>query len=774
MAHAPVLRVLSGALALCVLAGCGAARSSPAAKPPSPSPAVQAAIGEALAGNGRGVSVLRAHPRQLAAAIRASFQDPSAVLLGGDPYLSLATDLPRSLGLPIVERALAHFGLFPYGYTLPHAFLLREIRSGPAWAATGALVLALQPSYVQGQVQTDGTAFWLQALEAAPAGAAPAAAWGVSGSPPFLGRVLGDPHIVPAIKLAVLSTLYPAAGSVPVLRRYAEGAADGALKEQALIDLAETGSPSAVSALAAYADRHQAYAGVIWPASVETAVGKADPRGYIAQGMAAVSALTHAPYADTARCSPQRPYCAFWLVGPSQYDPRELTAWQALLGTFGRHPGSDDVAYIIGRIDEIDHRYGDAVLAFYRALALPDGDMRYEAANRLLWVLDVEMTSQDVSRLTPRAPAALAPLLRYAAGVHLLREGRDDAAIRDLQASVAAGKRLQQALSAVLDGAGYGAPTPFLTYFVRWQLGAAVTLRRLNASAGTPEGAFRLARYTYRTPLLYYLGLWQGGRSGYIAFGSGGTIPSPAWMRYQREFNQDAVAARLYARAARLAGSDIALRAKDLYGEGESLVALADYGSGTDLVPPLQVAARAEGLLRQAAQADPHGSVGGAALMSLFYLTGQRSLLGVVRKEYPGTSAAYDAALREEPRYAYAAAALPPEPAVDFEPLYTSNRLRPVERAAIAASRSTAAHVLGRETLLVVAPRLPAVEEPAIESVQETVQGTLIVHWGTYRPAQVPGLAPVLFPGKACARVFWDFAKVRFAEVATPPSFGGW
>jgi hypothetical protein len=391
-----------------------------------PSAAFESALQEALGGNMRGSAILRRQPQELAAAIKGSLQDSPFVLLNGDPYASLVSLLPPKVAIPIVEQAIEHYGIRLYiDYPVPRSFLLREIRSGPPWAASEALDLALQPIYVKGKGGgvEDDTAFWLRAYEAAPASIGAAAAWNYSGSPAFLQHVLSDPHIAPAIKGAILGNSFLGQGSVPVLKRFAKGAPASALTEQALVVLAQDGAPGSVQQLAAFADRYHTFPGVIWPASVMTAVQEADPHGYIAQGMAAVSQLTGAAYVDTARCSPPRPYCAFWIEGPEQYNPQELAAWHALLMRFGQHPGSDDIAYTIGRIDEIDHRYGDAVLAFYRALSLPDGDMRYDAANRLVWVLDVEMTSGDISRLLPSAPSSLRPVLRYALAVHQLRVG---------------------------------------------------------------------------------------------------------------------------------------------------------------------------------------------------------------------------------------------------------------------------------------------------------------------------------------------------------------
>ena len=759
--------VLLAALTSLSLSACGAIGAARAASPVAarqPSAfevAFQSALSSMQRTGAAGAStarVLRAHPAELARAIGAAMaQTPYRTVLYGAPALSLVHELPQALAVPVVEDAVRQYGIAPYAFTLPQAFLLQEIRTGPPWAAAAALDAALQEDL-------SDPPFALQALAALPAGDAADAATTGSLSPAMFTRILADTQISDAVKQAVLAGQYIGpASDVAALQQVARTATDPALAEQALVDLAESGAAGSVQALADFTDLHHTYPGIVWPASLMTEVKQADPHGYIAQGMDAVSALTGTAYVDVHRCLPHTTQCGFWLEGQQQYDPAKLAQWQSLLGRLRQHPGSDDIAYVIGREEEIDHRYGDAVLAFYEALSLPDGGMQYAAASRLVWVLDVEMTSEEIGRLVPKAPAGLRPLLRYAQAVHLLREGHLAAAVAGLRTAAPQA----QAIAAALPGISYAA-TPFLRYFIPWQLRAAQHLQALSKGSSTPEGAFRLAQYTFQNPMLYYLGLWQGTRAAYIAFASGGTYPTPAWMRYQAQFNNYAVAARLYAKAAQTAGGDRSLRATDLYGEGESLIELMTYGSGTDLYPPYEIYRKASGLLRAAAAADPGASVGGRALMSLFYLTGQRTLLAEVAKEYPGTGAAQDARLREEPAYRYTASPLHGAQPVDFQTLWTSNRLSAAEQRAMRAASGTTGVLVGQETLLAVAAKLPKGEEPTIVSVEETAPDHLLVQWSTYAPADLPGLQPVYFQGHAYARVFGAFRAVRFQRVAAP------
>ncbi len=763
--HAPTLMAVLAAL---TLAGCGSAavqtRPSAADATSASSSAFARAYRSALASSLQGmppsraaIKVLHAQPRRFARAIQAALeQDPLTTTLEGVQGWSLLADLPGPLAVPIAEEAIVRYGVAPpSGVSVPAAFLLSQIRHGPPWAVRAAV----QALFMNGHA---GTALELAALAAIPAADATDAQAGyyLPSSPTWLARVLKDAKITDAVKQAILGETYSVApGSYPLLLRYTSTVRDPALQEQALVVLAQNGQPGAVRDLAAFSDRHHTFAGIVWPASLMLAVKQADPHGYIAQGMADVSALTGTPYTDVHRCIPQRDQCGLFLEGQAQYDPARLPQWRALLSRLQGHPGADDIAYIIGREEEIGHHYGQAVLAFDQALALPDGGMQYDAASRLVWVLDVEMTSKGIEQLIPAAPNGLRPLLGYARAVHLLREGRYGEAVAGLE-SLAADP---QALTDALPGISYQA-TPFLRYFVAWQLRAAERLETLAKAKGTAEGAFRLAQDNFQNPLLYYMGLWQGTRAGYIAFASGGTYPTPAWMRYQAQFNNYAVAASLYARAARLAGKNAALRASDLYGEGESLVELSDYGSGSDLYPPYELERQAESLLRAAAAADPRAGVAAKALMSLYYLTGDKALLARVEKGYPGTSSAYDAKLRLEPRYRFTVQPLG-SASLDFQPIWTTNLLSQSERSALDSISGTGSAVFGQETLLRIAPKLPQGAEPAVVWVRETAPGTLLVQWDTYTPADVPGLQKVYFPGQAYARVFGAFTKVRFQQV---------
>ncbi len=753
------------------LSACGSAgvHATATARKPRPASAFEKGFQAALSNRLQGmppypatVATLRRYPKDLSDAIKASLaQDPFSTALQGSPALWLVAELPRSLGIPIVEQAIVRYGVAaPNDYALPTAFLLREIRTGSPWAESAALQSVLAN-------QRAGSTLWLQALASVPAPDAKTAGldYYLIGSPPLLQRVLADRKISGAVKQAILAEQYfVAPESFATLDRYAQTVTDPTLKEQVLVDLAENGSPGSVQALAAFADRCHTFAGVIWPASLMIAVKQADPHGYIAQGMDEVSALTGTAYTDVHRCIPHTNQCGFYLEGQAQYDPAKLPEWQALLSRLGQHPGSDDIAYIIGREEEIEHHYGTAVLAFDHALSLPDGGMQSAAASRLVWVLDVEMTSAEIRRLIPSAPANLRPLLRYAEAVHQLRKGRYAHAVAGLKSAAAD----TQAVTTALPGIAY-TETPFLKFFIPWQLQAAQRLLTLAKATSTPQGAFRFAQYNFQNPLLYYMGLWQGSRADYIAFSSGGTYPTPAWVHYQTEFNNYAVAMRLYARAARVAGGDSTLRAADLFGEGESLVELWNYGSGTDLYPPYELYSKAEDLLRAAAAADPHGRIGGKALMSLYYMTGDEKLLTEVIKTYPGTSSAYDAKLRLQPTHRYVAHPPAGTQFMDFQPLWTTNRLSSAERAKIRSAHGIGSSVIDGETLIAIVPKLPPGQEPVVAGVQETSRGSLLVQWSTYVPADTPGLQPVYFPGRAYARVFGVFHKVRFQRVNYGP-----
>lgn len=280
------------------------------------------------------------------------------------------------------RRTCHRSGYWPLSLQLPEKFLVRQLETGlPKARLAAEAQLAQQLSNARQAM--------LQLFVRQPANV-----WGSSlnnsafyVSARVTQEALADPHVSSETKIAMLRSYYATPQDEPILQSLAAAGQNPALREAALIHLVQLGVAGTAMALGRLSDQVHAFAHFVWPAAVMTAVATADPKGYIATGMNAVAALNGTAYVDTARCQPERPFCAYWLMTSAQYNPTRGGAWRSLLKRYGAHPGADDISYVMGRDEEIMHHYRRAILAFWQALSLPDGDMYDAALQRLYYVI---------------------------------------------------------------------------------------------------------------------------------------------------------------------------------------------------------------------------------------------------------------------------------------------------------------------------------------------------------------------------------------------------
>ncbi len=205
------------------------------------------------------------------------------------------------------------------------------------------------------------------------------------------------------------------------------------------------------------------------------------PAGFLARGVRAYEAVRGAPYWWEAR-GPEpgvseafpggstQPPDATVLYGAGAYAPeREAVGWTSFLAAYHRHPAADDAAYRLGRSHELlaarfapgrSERVAHllaAAWAYLAALELPDGDMAWDARNRLIYLLDAVARPEDLQRMTARleggaSPEAglverfvrpqlgrdLAVAAQYALALRHLRAGEYEAAAQGLAAVLAA------------------------------------------------------------------------------------------------------------------------------------------------------------------------------------------------------------------------------------------------------------------------------------------------------------------------------------------------
>src|SRR5690606_483179 len=110
------------------------------------------------------------------------------------------------------------------------------------------------------------------------------------------------------------------------------------------------------------------------------------------------------------------------LYGAGAYAPeREAVGWTSFLAAYHRHPAADDAAYRLGRSHELlaarfapgrSERVAHllaAAWAYLAALELPDGDMAWDARNRLIYLLDAVARPEDLQRMTARLEGGASP-----------------------------------------------------------------------------------------------------------------------------------------------------------------------------------------------------------------------------------------------------------------------------------------------------------------------------------------------------------------------------
>lgn len=301
--------------------------------------------------------------------------------------------------------------------------------------------------------------------------------------------------------------------------------------------------------------------------------------------------------------------------GPQAYDPvREVAGWPAYLAAYRRHPAADDAAYRLGRSHELlAARFAEggspervryllaAAWAYLAALELPDGDMAWDARNRLLYLIDAVATEADLEAMAARLgeearaeaglvgtlvrPALGADLglaVEYALALRSLRAGRYEEAARSLTATLAS-----------LPDEGPWDPLALRTAQTRAAVEhqaamaeALVQLQQQQAAGSATEAveaAYGEAALIYREPFLFHLALWHGERARYLAFGH--VFTAAAREPDRTILAQDAARQITYVRALALFNQFLAAdppepwRERALFSKGMSLYHLLHYGT---------------------------------------------------------------------------------------------------------------------------------------------------------------------------------------------------
>lgn len=370
------------------------------------------------------------------------------------------------------------------------------------------------------------------------------------------------------------------------------------VRQEILYGLYCLGQRSALKALVKEVERQGVAAGASFASNAYflKEVKEQYPQSMIARGMAAYEAVRGEPYLGIDRLSKAAERSGFWpyVYGDGQYDPeKEIPGWQKFLTQFPGHPGADDAAYRLGRCLEIKGQWTEALNALYKAMSMPDGDCRDDAAGRIAYILDGEMPLADMESLDRNAlEPSLRPLVEYSVAVRKLRQDRFKEAAGALESLVESKRELPALMS-------YDASGAVLLDRIKGQAAQAARLARLQESLEKAQVAGQvseLAKATYELgaavfhdELTYYNHLWQGRRAEYrwvnnLESAWHQDLP-PNLGQYLMEMINYAHSASLFQRILDMKGATPDIRAKALYSLALSYDAISNWGSETAFLP---------------------------------------------------------------------------------------------------------------------------------------------------------------------------------------------
>ncbi|MBW4449807.1 MAG: PDZ domain-containing protein [Spirirestis rafaelensis WJT71-NPBG6] len=202
---------------------------------------------------------------------------------------------------------------------------------------------------------------------------------------------------------------------------------------------------------------------------------------------------------------------------------REINFWPKFLAKYPGHPGSDDAMYRLARAYEMKGDYDTAIRWYYKAYQAPDGSLRNAARDRMLFIIDLLMSSDALTKFLQQHPDhPLYPYILYSRAVYLVREDRLEVALSEMAKFIQTYKDSTDIDLGVLDPyissyEDYQQQKTITTefwsnvqeQFMRWKKIAEIRNKNRNDESLYEEAAFWF-HYQY----LGYNHLWNGGLGG--------------------------------------------------------------------------------------------------------------------------------------------------------------------------------------------------------------------------------------------------------------------
>ncbi|NLI14223.1 MAG: protease complex subunit PrcB family protein [Peptococcaceae bacterium] len=314
------------------------------------------------------------------------------------------------------------------------------------------------------------------------------------------------------------------------------------------------------------------------------------------------------------------------------------------MAEFPGHPAADDAAYRLARCYEIKGRFADAVKTMQKARFSPDGDMRYASDGRLVYILDVRMTYDQLKALSlAKLEPPLEAFVNYSLAVKEIR--RDDFP----QAAARLEEFLKQAPD-LINGPGI-LPWTYLNDYEKYdfrgsvekQLDEVKKLDGLQAQwkkTKDPADLYALAAAIFHNEMLYYNHLWAGQRQYYNWLGhinATGHGHAPAEMAvFAREMINYNHSLPYFQQVYQDPSSTPELKAKAFYSTGLCYIGLDEWGEDASFAFNLsEIQGKIISTYRQFVKEYPDSSMADDALLALGAYTGDAAYLQKIIEEYP-------------------------------------------------------------------------------------------------------------------------------------------
>lgn len=369
------------------------------------------------------------------------------------------------------------------------------------------------------------------------------------------------------------------------------------------------------------------------------------PQSYLGRGIRVYEEVRGKPYFEIDR--PEEQFTAIWVppYGDEEYDPdREIPGWENFLAGYSSHPAADDAAYRLARCYEIRGRFADAVNTMQKARFLPDGDMRYAADGRLVYILDVRMTYDQLKALSSeKLEPPLNAFVEYSLAVKEIRRDNYGQAAFMLEEFLKQKKALTDGRY-ILTFNRLNDNDPYdLFGSVEKQLAEVEELAVLQAQwekSQEPADLYNLAAAIFHNEMLYYNHLWAGQRQYYNWLGyinATGQGHAPAEMAaYARDLINYNHSLPYFQQVYQALSTEPELKAKALYSTGLCYIALDEWGEDAAFAfNPMDIMERVVSTYQQFVKEYPDSSMADDALLAIGSYTGEAAYLQQIFEDYP-------------------------------------------------------------------------------------------------------------------------------------------